>query len=308
MRRSCLIALAFIVLAPATYANSETGQSETCGYLPYRPGGKDRFGPSREQALPAKIGGQASYALALDLLRPTFLAAEIADDLLMGKTKDEIRDTAGSALSLGEYMLFSAKQFAEPPKETENADFRRRLAEARAQTFHAIYMLSKTNYETIASNVRSEDSPNKDALMKVSKAWRPAYALLAKTQADDKRIELLASDLDMDSVLEKEAEVCLVHAVHVIALDQSDSINQAHASIKRWDARPLVNARALPKAARAPFFDREDVGDELAAKILSLEPGSINLNQFKAISELYAQFVDASKVLHNAMLEKNKPQ
>ncbi len=105
MRRSCLIALAFIVLAPATYANSETGQSETCGYLPYRPGGKDRFGPSREQALPAKIGGQASYALALDLLRPTFLAAEIADDLLMGKTKDEIRDSAGSALSLGEYML-----------------------------------------------------------------------------------------------------------------------------------------------------------------------------------------------------------
>ena len=241
-------------------------------------------------------------------MRPTFLAAEVAEDLLAGRSIDEIKESAGSALSLGEYMLHSAKHFGESPKQTENADFRRQLAESRSKNFHSVYMLSKTNYDAIVQEIMSKNSPNIEKLMEISKAWRPAYALLAKAQADDKRIELLASDLDIDGVLEKEAEVCLAHGIYLLALNAPEAVGKAQRSIKRWDARPMVNARTLPKAARAPFFDREDVGDELATKILKMNSQSISIEEFRELSKLYAEFVDTSKVLHNAMLEKEKPK
>ena len=308
MRLLSSIALIILLSTSGASADYESDQSEVCGYLPYRPAGEGRFGPSREETLPAKIGGQATYALALDLLRPTFLAAEVAEDLLTGRSIDEIKESAGSALSLGEYMLHSAKHFGESPKQTENADFRRQLAESRSKNFHSVYMLSKTNYDGIVQEIMSKNSPNIEKLMEISKAWRPAYALLAKAQADDKRIELLASDLDIDGVLEKEAEVCLAHGIYLLALNAPEAVGKAQRSIKRWDARPLVNARTLPKAARAPFFDREDVGDELATKILKMNSQSISIEEFRELSKLYAEFVDTSKVLHNAMLEKEKPK
>ncbi|MEK9827323.1 MAG: hypothetical protein VXA88_03685, partial [Rhodospirillales bacterium] len=78
MRLLSSIALIILLSTSGASADYESDQSEVCGYLPYRPAGEGRFGPSREETLPAKIGGQATYALALDLLRPTFLAAEVA--------------------------------------------------------------------------------------------------------------------------------------------------------------------------------------------------------------------------------------
>ena len=306
MRLLSSIALIILLSTSSASADYQSDQNEVCGYLPYRPAGESRFGPSREEALPAKIGGQATYALALDLLRPTFLAAEVADDLLAGRSIDEIKESAGSALSLGEYMLHSAKHFGDPPKQTEDADFRRQLAESRSKNFHSVYILSKNNYDAIVQEIMSKNGLNTKTLREISMSWRPAYALLAKAQADDKRIELLASDLDINGVLEKEAEVCLAHSVYLLAMDTPGAIDKAQRSIKRWDARPLVNARTLPKAARAPFFDREDVGDELATKVLKINSQSISIEDFKDLSKLYAEFVDTSKVLHNAMLEKEK--
>jgi len=293
-------------LAPGTAGaetpNASADATRVCGFLPYRPDGAERF--AAERAAPesaANVGAQATYPLAWDLARPSFLAAEIADALLAGQSAAAVRATQGAALSLGEYMLHAAADLAAPPAEPDTDDMRLWLAAERPRTFHLLYVAAKADHEAIVAHVTPGAAPAR-SLEALSASWRPAYALLAKAQADDKRIELLATGLDAAAVAEKEAVACLAHAVRLaFAADTSGSASLAKASAARWAARPPVDARALPRPARAPFFDHEDAGDVLARRIAALPDGPADAAALKDLAKDYAAFVETARALHDTM-------
>lgn len=274
--------------------------SEACGYLPYRINGPKRFAAPRIRPdAPAAVGAQATYTFAWDLARPAFLAAEAADDLRAGRPVEAVRNVRGGALSLGEYMLFAAKQFDAPPPPIDTTDERKALAGERSRNFYLIYAHAKASFESIAAHL-SDAPPPADGLAPLSRAWRPAFVLTAKAQADDKRIELLSTDLGEDAILEREAVVCLAHAV--VLLGQAETadglVPLAQAAAARWVERPVVNARALRRDARMTFFDHEDAGDALAAMIAETPAGPVDDAAMRNVAEAYAAFLEASKSLH----------
>ncbi|MEQ9121703.1 MAG: NAD(+) synthase [Alphaproteobacteria bacterium] len=196
------LALAAPAAAGAQSAYETADAALVCGFLPYRSDGADRFaGPRAAPESAATIGPQATYPLAWDLARPSFLAAEIADALLAGQSAEAVRATQGAALSLGEYMLHAAADLAAEPSAPATDDMRLRLAAERPRTFHRLYVRAKADHEAVVAHVTPGAAPAQP-LSALSAAWRPAYALLAKAQADDKRIELLATGLDAAAVAE----------------------------------------------------------------------------------------------------------
>lgn len=296
------LALAAPGAAGAQSAYEAADAALACGFLPYRSDGADRFaGPRAAPESAATVGPQATYPLAWDLARPSFLAAEIADALLAGQSPEAVRATQGAALSLGEYMLHAAADLAAEPSAPETDDMRLRLAAERPRTFHRLYVRAKADHEAVVAHVTPGAAPAQP-LSALSAAWRPAYALLAKAQADDKRIELLATGLDAAAVAEKEAVACLAHAVRLaFAADADGGMALARASAARWGVRPPVDARALPRAARAPFFDHEDAGDALAQRIAALPDGAPDRAALKDLAKAYADFVETARSLHDAM-------
>lgn len=269
-----------------------------CGFLPYRSADGDRFAKPRTMpAAKAKIGRQATYPFAWDLARPSFLAAEVAEDLLEGTNLQQVRQMHGASLSLGEYMLDAAKEFQTPPATTPDRakDIRVALAAERPITFHRIYAKAKIDYDAIVAAIDAGAEDNVK-LAEIALAWRSAYALIAKAHADDKRIELLDTNLDADQTAEKEAVACLAHAVALAAGEGatvgSDAVKAAAA---RWATRPAVNARTLDRGVRGSFFDYEDAGDDLAAAIAELPSGPIDLAAMRGVAKTYSAFVAASK-------------
>ncbi len=303
-RAACLLATgALLAAAPAKAASPpDLDRSSVCGFLPYRDAGPDRFaGPRRQADKVAKVGPQTTYSLAWDLARPVLLAAELAEDLLAGQSVDAVRDVHGGALSLGEYMLHAAQNFAAAPPAPESDDFRVLLAAERPANFHRIYAHAKQGYEELAAMLAPDAAPPDPATLKrIAASWRPTYGMLAKAQADDKRIELIATDLDADAVAEKEAVACLAAAIAAAAGDWADAAAVAKAAAARWPLRPTVNARALAKAARVPFFEYEDAGDALAAKIEALPDGPVDDAAFRDVGKAYVAFVAASKAYYEA--------
>lgn len=298
---AALAALAALAAAQPAAAAGYGAQnaSETCGFLPYRTEGADRFAGGRtDPPATATIGPQATYPFAWDLARPAFLAAEVAEDLLAGKPPEAVAGVHGGALSLGEYMLFAANKFEARPAPSTSTDVRVALAAERPMTFHLIYAHAKTAYEAVVAELQA-DAPDPAALAPVAISWRPAYALVAKAQADDKRIELLATDLSTDAVAEKEAVACLAHAVAALAGD-ADATARAQASAARWATRPGVDARGLDRSVRAAFFDYEDAGDDLASAIRDLPASPTDDDAMRAVAKSYAAFVTAAKSLHEA--------
>ncbi len=302
--------LAILLALPAANASAAPYDaqqaSEACGYLPYRAAGPERFATPRLQPeAPADVGAQATYTLAWDLARPAFLAAEAADDLRAGRSVEAVRSVRGGALSLGEYMLFAAKQFDAPPPAIDTADERKALAAERTRNFYLIYAHAKASYESISAHLSDAPPPAED-LDRLSRAWRPAFALTAKAQADDKRIELLATTLDEAAILEREAAVCLAHAVAFLAGSgpADEPVPQAQASAARWAERPIVNARALARDARTAFFDYEDAGDALAAEVAGLPDGPVDDAAMRPVVKAYAAFLEAAKTLH----EQTRPE
>jgi|GEM_PF-1805785 len=291
-----------VAVAAGTDAYHAANASEVCGYLPYRADGDARFETGRDPAETANVGPQATYPFAWDLARPSFLAAEIADDLIAGRSIDEVRGAHGAALSLGEFMLHAARQLEAEPAAPASDDERLALAAERPLNFHRLYTRSKRAYEAIVAHV-TPDGPETPAmtLKEIARDWRPAYAVLAKAQADDKRVELISTELDADAVAEREAVACLAHAVAILAGDADvDAVTRAKASAARWPLRPLVNARALSRAARVPFFDYEDAGDALAQAVAALPATPPGPEAVRQIGGAYATFVTAAKALHEA--------
>lgn len=295
-----LSAAAFAFDNPAQAADggayARQNADAVCGFLPYRPAGDGRFDePRRQPEAAAKIGPQTTYPFAWDLARPGFLAAEVAEDLIAGNSAEAVRGVHGSALSLGEYMLFAANKFAARPAAPASDDVRVVLAAERPQTFHAIYVQSNAAYEAA---VEALDAPTTDAaaLQRTADSWRPAYALVAKAQADDKRIELLATDLSADEVAEKEAVVCLAHGVALLAAGAPAA--DAKAAAARWAERPELNVRKLNRDLRASAFDYEDAGDDLAAMIAALPDGALDLAAMRTVAKAYATYVAMAKTLY----------
>ncbi len=315
MRRIRLLALpaslALAIIAPAkagagvesnAYANAN--RTEVCGYLPYRGAGPDRFQNARlAAATKATVGPQATYPFAWDLARPAFLAAEVADDLIAGRSVEAVRSARDASLSLGEYMLFAAKNFETAPTTPETEDERLLLSAERPANFHRLYAHAKASYDQAVAHITTGATPT-TPLDRLAAAWRPAYALVAKAQADDKRIELVATSLDGDAIAEKEAVACLAHAVALLAATDNTPADaaetaRAQASAARWATRPTVDARALPRQARSAFFDYEDAGDALAEAIANLPPGPPDIEALRSIAKTYATFVTAAKSLHD---------
>lgn len=284
--------------APSAY-DAQINNS-VCGFLPYRPADGDRFAnPRTMPAAKANIGSQATYPFAWDLARPSFLAAEVAEDLLEGTNLQQVRKTHGAALSLGEYMLDAAKEFQTPPEAVPGAaeDIRVALAAERPITFHRIYAKAKTDYDAIVAEIDA-GAEDKEKLAEIALAWRSGYALVAKAHADDKRIELLDTNLDADRAAEKEAVACLAHAVAFAAGEGASAGSDAvKAAAAQWTTRPAVNARALDRSVRGSFFDYEDAGDDLAAVIADLSPGPVGLAAMRDVAKAYAAFVGATKAL-----------
>lgn len=283
-------------------------QNETalCGFLPYRPADGDRFAEPRQlPADKATIGVQATYSFAWDLARPSFMAAEVAEDLINGASVEQVRKLHGAALSLGEYMLFAAKEFETAPTPDPRAadDIRVALAAERPQTFHNIYVAAKHDYEAIVAEIGA-GAEDDAGLKEIALAWRPAYALVAKAHADDKRIELLDTNLDADAIAEKEAVACLAHAVALAAgPGASEGPASAKAATARWTERPPVDARSLGRAVRGAFFDHEDAGDDLTAAINALPDGPVDLASMRAVASAYAEFVTTATALVAARRE-----
>lgn len=295
-----MAALLIAATVPAVASPIEAG-GEACGYLPYRANGEARFTTPRTPEGQASVGPQTTYPFAWDLARPAMMTAEVAEDVVAGKPMDAVRGVHGAALSLGEYMLHAAQRFETPPEVEASDDPRVRLAARRPVTFHEIYVHSKASFDGLVA-VLAEDAPAEVVAeaADLALAWRPAYALVARAQADDKRLELLSTDLDADAVAEKEAVACLAHAVAVAAEGGPNAGAAARAAAARWETRPSVNARSLPRAARSPFFDYEDAGEELAQALVAAPDGEMTADQLRPIAKTYATFVAAAKSLHQA--------
>lgn len=313
MKTGLWLALAGIAFSGVAHAGAfdAANRDQVCGYLPYRADGPARFdAPRREAATAARIGPQATYPFAWDMARPAFLAAEVAEDLLAGRSVEAARGVHGGALSLGEYMIFAAKRFEAPPTTPETEDERVLLAAERPVTFHRIYVHSKESYEALVAHLTPDGPAPETPLEELALAWRPAYALAAKAQADDKRIELMSTFLDGDAVAEKEAVACLAHSVALLAGGADGAATGlAKAAAARWETRPAVNARKLPRSVRSAFFDYEDAGDDLAAAVAELPDGVVETAAMQAVAKRFAAFVTAAKSLHEgrrALAEKEK--
>ncbi|MGZ0190172.1 MAG: hypothetical protein ACKVH0_19590 [Alphaproteobacteria bacterium] len=296
-------ALLLLALMPNAQAATVAASDAVCGFLPYRALGPDQFSTPRAVTGKAKIGPQAAYPFAWDLARPTFLSAEVAEDLLAGKTTDAVREIHGTGLSLSEYMLQAANKFEVPPEPVATSDVRVVLAAERPANFHKIYMHSKEAFDAVVLMLEPSATDDKAGLQKIADAWRPAYAMVAKAQADDKRIELLSTNLETDGVAEKEAVACLAHAVVTAAGVSETAAEKAKAAAARWQNRPEVNARSLPKTARTEFFEYEDSGDAVAAAINALPSGPVSTDAFRTIAKSYATYVAAAKSLNTTMRE-----
>ena len=294
-------ALLLMALTTNSHAVDVAANGAVCGFLPYRATGPSRFTTPRAITGKAKIGPQATYSLAWDLARPTFLSAEVAEDILDGKSLDAVRDAHGTGLSLSEYMLHAAKKFEIAPEPVTDADIRIALAAQRPGNFYKIYMHSLATFSAIVEMLEDEAASDKPGLQKIADAWRPAYAMVAKAQADDKRIELLGTNLEVHAVAEKEAVSCLAHAVASAASNSKTASESAKAAAARWQTRPEVNARKLPKLARNEFFEYDDAGDAVAAAIDALPPGPVGTEAFRPVAKAYAAYAAAAKTLHELM-------
>lgn len=303
--RTFALAAAMLAATPLAAAAGETygdqNAQEVCGFLPYRPIGPDRFAAPRPEAdRPARIGAQTAYPFAWDLARPGFHAAEVAEDIIDGRPLEAVRDVHGGPLSLGEYMLHAARKFEARPETPETDDVRVALAAERPLTFHLIYLHSKQSYDAVVALLEPDaGTPDPATLSTAAASWRPAYALVAKAQADDKRIELLDSHLDADAIAEKEAVACLAHAVAALAEDASATA-RAKASAARWESRPVVNIRKVGRGLRTVIFEYEDAGDDLADAISGLPDGPADLDAMRPVAKAYADFVGAAKALYEA--------
>lgn len=201
-------------------------------------------------------------------------------------------------------MLFAAKEFDAPPPAASSEDVRIMLAAERPLNFHRLYRMAKENYEAVAGYLTADPTPAPlpTAVSAATGVWRPTYGLLAKAQADDMRIELLASTLSEDDIAEKEAVACLAHAVaHLGDAEAAGGVDRAKAAAARWSERPPVNVRALPREARTAFFDYEDSGDAVAEKIAALGPGQPDADAYLAIAKEYGAFATATHGLRRAI-------